>query len=54
VQGSPTECCMSDCDREASIMRRPWPTIGCRAMEKRELVSFILIDSMNYFFCVCS
>ena len=23
--------CLSD--REASIMRRPWPTRGCRAME---------------------
>jgi hypothetical protein len=25
---------VSECDREASIMRRPWPTRGCRAMEK--------------------
>jgi hypothetical protein len=23
------------CDREASIMRRPWPTRGCRAIKKR-------------------
>ena len=23
---SPTECGLSECDREASIMRRPWPT----------------------------
>ena len=26
VQGSATECGISECDHEASIMRRPWPT----------------------------
>jgi hypothetical protein len=26
---SPTGCCVSECGREASIMRRPWPTRGC-------------------------
>jgi hypothetical protein len=31
VQRSPTECGVSECDREASIMRRPWPTRGCCA-----------------------
>jgi hypothetical protein len=31
VQRSPTECGVSECDREASIMRRPWPTGGCCA-----------------------
>jgi hypothetical protein len=25
---SPIECGVSECDREASIMRRPWPTGG--------------------------
>jgi hypothetical protein len=25
---------MSECDREASITRRPWPTRGCCDMEK--------------------
>ena len=25
---------MSECDREASIMRKLWPTQGCYAMEK--------------------
>jgi hypothetical protein len=24
--------CVSECDREASIMRRPWPPRGCCAM----------------------
>jgi hypothetical protein len=36
VQRSPTECGVSKvCDREASIMRRPWPTRGCCAMGKK-------------------
>jgi L-aminopeptidase/D-esterase-like protein len=30
---SPTECGVSECDCEASIMRRPWHTGGCCAME---------------------
>jgi hypothetical protein len=30
-----TESGVSECDREASIMRRPWPTRGCCAMEKK-------------------
>ena len=29
VQRNPTDCGVSDCDREASIKRRPWPTGGC-------------------------
>jgi hypothetical protein len=33
-QGSPTDCGVSECDREASITRRPCPTGGCRAMKK--------------------
>jgi hypothetical protein len=28
VQRSPTEFGVSDCDCEASIMRRPWPSTG--------------------------
>jgi coenzyme F420-reducing hydrogenase gamma subunit len=24
--------CVSECDREASMLRRPWPTGGCCAM----------------------
>jgi hypothetical protein len=36
----PSVVCQTECDREASIMRRPWPTRGCCAMEKknREIV----------------
>jgi hypothetical protein len=37
VQRSPTECGVSNvCDREASTMRRPWPTRGCRAIGKKK------------------
>jgi hypothetical protein len=32
VQRSPTDCGVSECDREASIMKRLWPTRGCCAM----------------------
>jgi hypothetical protein len=32
VQSSFTKCGVSECDLEASIMRRPWPTRGCWAM----------------------
>ena len=28
VQRSRTECGVPECDREASIIRRPWPTMG--------------------------
>jgi hypothetical protein len=34
LQRSPTKCGVSKCDREASIMRRPWPSRGCCAMGK--------------------
>jgi len=33
---------VSECDREASMMRTPWPTRGCCAMVKRIHVHFIL------------
>ena len=36
VQRSPTECYVSECDRETSIMRRPWPTGGCCAIENED------------------
>ena len=33
IQRSPTECGVSsECDREASIMRKLWPTSSCCAM----------------------
>jgi len=35
VQTSPTECAVSECDREVSITRSPCPTRGCCAMENK-------------------
>jgi hypothetical protein len=32
IQRSRTVYGVSDCDRKASTMRRPWPILGCRAM----------------------
>ena len=34
VQRSPTDCGVSEFDCEASTMRRPWPTRGCRNMKR--------------------
>ena len=34
VQRNITECDVSECDRVASIMRRPWPTGGSCAIKK--------------------
>jgi hypothetical protein len=36
VQRSATECCVSECDGEASIMRRPWSPRGFCVMEIKE------------------
>jgi hypothetical protein len=37
-------CVLTECDREASLMRRPWPTRGCCAMEKSVLLYGYLYD----------
>ena len=37
----PSVVCLK-CDREASIMRSPWPTRGCCAMGKKNIVLHIL------------
>jgi hypothetical protein len=34
VQRSPTECGVSECDREASILRSPWPTVAVAPWKK--------------------
>jgi hypothetical protein len=39
VQRSPTECGVSECDREALITRRPWPTRGLLRHEKKKHVA---------------
>jgi hypothetical protein len=43
VQRIPTECGVSECDREASIMRRPWPTRGCCAFGNKNYKEFVCI-----------
>jgi hypothetical protein len=35
VQRNPTECGVSECDREASTMRRPWPTRAVKLWKKK-------------------
>jgi hypothetical protein len=37
VQKSYSECRVSECDREASVMGRPWSARGCCAMGKQRL-----------------
>jgi hypothetical protein len=48
VQRSPTECGVSECDREASIMRRPWLTRGCCVMGKKTVVSYKRVKGALY------
>jgi hypothetical protein len=47
VQRSPTECGVSECNHEASIMRRPWPTGGCCAMDKKNRVPNFCITALK-------
>jgi hypothetical protein len=35
IYRSPTECGVSECDRESSVMSRLWPTSGCFATKKK-------------------
>ena len=37
-----TECGVSECVREYSTMRRPWPTGGCRGLKRRVKVKVSL------------
>jgi hypothetical protein len=46
---SPTECGASECDLEASVMRRPWPTRGCCAIGK-----YIYSPIQNLRFVLCN
>jgi hypothetical protein len=39
VQRGRTDCGVFKCDRETSTMRRPWPSRGCCAMEKKNTLS---------------
>jgi hypothetical protein len=52
VQRSSAECGVSERDREASIMRRPWPTRGSCAMGKKisskMFVNYVPIYTASY------
>jgi hypothetical protein len=50
VQRSPTECGVSECDREALIMRRPRPPRGCCTTGERERGTEYRIKK-KIFFC---
>ena len=62
VHRSLTECGVTECDREASVMRRPWPTGGCSVMGKKWLniiwslksKSLLVIQSNFFWSYVCS
>jgi len=43
IHRSPSECGVSECYREFSVMRRPWPTRGCCAIvtKKKKQVKVI-------------
>jgi len=50
VQRSPTECGVSGCDSEASIIRSPWPTMAVVPWQKPQhpdLVPKILYFTMH-------
>ena len=51
VQKSSTECGVSECDRVASIMRRPWPTRGYWAVEKKSTKTLVILGMFhkNYY-----
>jgi hypothetical protein len=36
VQRSPTDCGVSECDHESSIMRRPWLTVAVAPWQKKK------------------
>jgi hypothetical protein len=38
IQRSPTECGVSECDRKASTMRKPWPTGGLLRLKKKKIL----------------
>jgi len=58
VQRSPTGCGVSECNREASTMRRPWPIRGCHVMNK-EMIGYHeetwsdTLDNVILRVCVC-
>jgi len=50
VQRSSTKCGVSECDRESSLMSRPWPTGGGGGMVKKKANSRVYSASDGYKF----
>jgi len=50
VQMSPTVCGVSECDREATAMNRPWPTRGFEP-SREYLYSKVFFSRLYYTFC---
>jgi hypothetical protein len=48
IQRSPTECGVSECDREATIKRKTWPTGDCCAMGDTNIESVMNKMSVVY------
>jgi hypothetical protein len=53
VQRSPTECDVSECDREFSILRIPWPTKGFCAIKMMVIYNTILHFTRWIFYSAC-
>ena len=53
-QRNPTESSVSECDREPLIMRRPWPTTGCRAITKELFSVCKIINILCSIFLTCT
>jgi hypothetical protein len=49
VQRSLTECGVSECDHEAPVIRRPWPSRGCCAIGNKYV---ILKHTFSHYFTV--
>lgn len=47
VERNNTECGVSENDREASVMRKPWSTMGCCAVGKVITVVYLTIPSVK-------
>jgi hypothetical protein len=43
-QNSSTMCEVTECDREASVMRGPWPFRGCCAMVGKIALWWLLVE----------
>ena len=55
VQRSPTDCGVSEFDREASTMRSPWPTRVCPSIKKMLFIKFdpSPLRKTNTFVIIC-